>query len=340
MSNRLRQRASVATDHGVRAGGNGMINSKVKTSALSAMNYQHAFHAGNFADVHKHVVLARILLYLQQKPAAFRVIDSHAGAGRYDLFGPEPTRSGEWHDGIARLWQARAKGEGRGAGWPLLKPYLEAVGACNPDGRLRTYPGSPALVQHFMRQQDRLIACEIEPRSYALLAAALHGDRRAKALAVDGWTALSAYVPPKERRGLVLVDPPYEDTADVTRLPTALAAAHRKWRTGTYTLWYPIKGRDEVEALARQLRRLDIANIMRSELLPGSPRAEGGLAGSGLIVVNPPFTLERELRTVLPLLVSLLAPRSGQGSNQGALPGSNQGSQRGSHRLDWLAPNR
>jgi 23S rRNA (adenine2030-N6)-methyltransferase len=329
-----------ASDGGVRAGRNGDINSKVKTSAVSAMNYQHAFHAGNFADVHKHVALARILLYLQQKPAAFRVIDSHAGAARYDLCGPEATRSGEWHNGIARLWEACPQGEGRGAGWPLLQPYLEAVAACNPDGRLHTYPGSPALVQHLMRQQDRLIACEIEPRSFVSLTAALHGDRRAKALAIDGWTALGAYVPPKERRGLVLVDPPYEDSADFTRLSAALAAAHRKWRTGTYALWYPIKGRDGPDALARQLRRLNIANILRSELLPGSPRAEGGLAGSGLIVVNPPFTLERDLRIVLPVLVSLLAPRPGQESNQEALPGSNQGSQRGSHRLDWLTPDR
>jgi 23S rRNA (adenine2030-N6)-methyltransferase len=306
------------------------------------MNYQHAFHAGNFADVHKHVVLARILLYLQQKPAAFRVIDSHAGAGRYDLFGAEPTRSGEWRDGIARLWQARRHDQGRGgAGWPLLDPYLEAVAACNPDGRLRTYPGSPALVAHFMRQQDRLIACEIAPRACASLAAALRGDRRAKALPIDGWTALAAYVPPKERRGLVLVDPPFEDTGDFRRLSAALALAHRKWRTGIYALWYPIKGRDGPDALARQLRRLDIANILRSEFFPGSPRTEGGLAGSGLIVVNPPFALARELHIVLPVLMSLLAPRPGrgsddQGSNQAALPGSNQGS----HRLDWLTPNR
>jgi 23S rRNA (adenine2030-N6)-methyltransferase len=303
------------------------------------MNYQHAFHAGNFADVHKHVVLARILLYLRQKPAAFRVIDSHAGAGRYDLFGPEPTRSGEWHDGIARLWEARAPGEGGAAGWPLLKPYLEAVASCNPDGRLRTYPGSPALVQHFMRQQDRLIACEIEPRCCASLAAALRGDRRAKALAIDGWTALCAYVPPKERRGLVLVDPPYEDTADFLRLSATLAAAYRKWRTGTYALWYPIKGRDGPDVLARHLRRLNIANILRSELFPGSPREKCGLIGSGLIVVNPPFMLERELRIVLPALVSLLAPRPGQGSNQEALA-SHQGIHCGSHRLDWLTPNR
>lgn len=300
------------------------------------MNYQHAFHAGSFADVHKHVVLARILLHLRQKPAAFRVIDSHAGAGRYDLFAPEPTRSGEWRDGIARIWQAQA--EVRRHGWPLLAPYLEAVAACNPDGRLRSYPGSPALVQHFMRQHDRLIACEIEPRAFALLAAALRGDHRAKALSIDGFTALPAYVPPKERRGLVVVDPPYEDAADFTRLAAVLAVAHRKWRTGTYALWYPIKGRERPDALCRRLRRFDIANMLRSELLAASPGAEGGLAGSGLIVVNPPYTLERELRIMLPTLVRLLAPRVGRGGDHG----SNQGaeSHRGSHRLDWLTLDR
>jgi 23S rRNA (adenine2030-N6)-methyltransferase len=298
------------------------------------MNYQHAFHAGNFADVHKHVVLCRILLHLLKKPAAFRVIDSHAGAGRYDLFGAEPTRSGEWRDGIGRLWQARGERDSRIDRWPLLKPYLEAVAACNPDGRLRLYPGSPLLLAHFMRRQDRLIACETAPRAFSSLEAALRGDRRAKVLPIDGWTALSAYVPPKERRGLVLVDPPYEEAADFARLSAALAVAHRKWRTGIYALWYPIKGREGPDALARQLRRLAIANILRSELLPGAPRAQGALAGSGLIVVNPPFTLERELHIVFPELVRLLAPD--QGRDQGAIPGSNQGS----HRLDWLTPNR
>ena len=310
--------------------------------SAAAMNYQHAFHAGNFADVHKHAVLARILVHLRRKPAAFRVIDTHAGAGRYDLLAAEPNRSGEWRDGIKRIWDARAKNplllppppgrglllpplslprQGRGRGGRLLAPYLDAVAALNPDGKLRTYPGSPLIAQSLLRPQDRLIACELEPRSAASLAAALRGDRRAKALAIDGWTALCAYVPPKERRGLVLVDPPFEDAADFMRLSGALAAAHRKWPTGIYMLWYPIKAREAPDALARRLQRLAIAKVLRCEIMLGPPRADARLVGSGLIVVNPPFTLDAELRILLPALGRMLSP-------QAAL------------RLDWLTPDR
>jgi 23S rRNA (adenine2030-N6)-methyltransferase len=270
------------------------------------MNYRHAFHAGNFADVHKHSVLARILVHLCLKPAAFRVIDTHAGAGRYDLAGAEASRSGEWRQGIERVWEAKR----RGSAHALLAPYLDAVAAFNPDGTLRTYPGSPLIAASLLRASDRLIACELEPRLAALLAAALRGDRRAKALAMDGWTALSAYVPPKERRGLVLVDPPFEEAADFMRLSNALSVAYRKWPTGIYLLWYPIKERAAHDGLARRLRRLGLANILRSELMLGQPRAQSGLLGSGLIVVNPPFTLERDMRVFMPVLAAALSPEA------------------------------
>jgi 23S rRNA (adenine2030-N6)-methyltransferase len=282
------------------------------------MNYQHAFHAGNFADVHKHVVLARILTHLRAKPAAFRVIDSHAGAGRYDLLAAEPSRSGEWRDGIKRVWEEAAQGELGPQVRGLLEPYLEAVSACNGDGVLRIYPGSPLIARHLLRSQDRLIACELEPRSATALAAALRGDRRAKAVAIDGWTAIGAFIPPKERRGLVLVDPPFEEIADFMRLSGALAAAHRKWPTGIYILWYPIKARAASEALARRLRKLAIAKVLRSEIMRGPPRTDAGLVGSGLIVVNPPFTLEPDLRALLPALGRVLA-------------------EHGSQRMDWLS---
>jgi 23S rRNA (adenine2030-N6)-methyltransferase len=268
------------------------------------MNYRHAFHAGGFADVHKHSILVRALLHLRQKPAAFRVIDTHAGAGRYELSGPEPSRSREWRHGIERLWERRRSGPVH----ELLAPYLDAVAALNPNGELRNYPGSPLIAKGLMRPQDRLIACELEPGSATLLAAALRGDRRAKALAIDGWTAAGAYVPPRERRGLVLVDPPFEDAADFTRLPDVLAAAHRKWPTGTYLLWYPVKDRGAPDALARRLKKLNMPNILRCELTIGAPRAEGGLVGSGLIAVNPPFTLEQDLRVLMPALCGLLEP--------------------------------
>jgi 23S rRNA (adenine2030-N6)-methyltransferase len=270
------------------------------------MNYRHAFHAGNFADVHKHSVLARILLHLRAKPAAFRIIDTHAGAGRYDLFAPEPSRGGEWHGGIGRVWEAARQG----AMPALLAAYLEAVAALNPDGKLRAYPGSPLIAHNLLRPQDRLVACEFEPRSAALLTKALRGDARAKAILIDGWTALGAYVPPKERRGLVLIDPSFEDAADFTLLSSALAAAYRKWPSGIYLLWYPIKERGAPDALARRLGRLGVPNVLRSELTLGPPRTAAGLFGSGLIVVNPPFTLERDLRTFLPALAKILSPEA------------------------------
>jgi len=275
------------------------------------MNYQHAFHAGNFADVHKHAVLTLILDYLRAKPAAFRVIDSHAGSGRYDLLGPEAMRSGEWRDGIARVVQALPALRDSAA-YALLKGYSEVVGALNADGKLRLYPGSPLIAKARLRQQDRLIACELEPRAAASLESVLHGDPRAKVLAMDGWTAIGANVPPKERRGLVLIDPPFEDAADFTRLAVALGEAHRKWPTGIYMLWYPIKQRDAADALARRLRRLAVPKVLRSEITLEPPRADAGLVGSGLIVVNPPYTLERDLKILLPVLVRVLSPAAVQ----------------------------
>ena len=291
------------------------------------MNYRHAFHAGGFADVLKHAVLARILVYLRAKPAAFRVIDTHAGAGRYDLSGPEASRGGEWPDGIGRLLGAAIGEEARA----LLAPYLDAVAACNGDGRLAVYPGSPALVRTLLRPQDRLIACELEPGAAAALARYLSRDARCKAVAIDGWTALNAYVPPKERRGLVLVDPPFEDAGDFPRLARMLSAAHRKWATGTYLAWYPIKQQSAPEALARRLAGAGIAKILRAELSVAASRSRSDaspapaaiqsrrLDACGLIVINPPWSLAGELAILLPELAVALS-----GAGEGA------------HCVDWL----
>src|SRR6516225_3316647 len=280
------------------------------------MNYRHAFHAGNFADVVKHAVLVRVLLHLRAKPAPFRVIDTHAGAGRYDLRGPEANRRREWRDGIGRLVTAPVMEPARA----LLAPYLDAVAALNDGRGLSTYPGSPALSQAFLRAQDRLIACELEPNAAAELKGNLAGDKRSKAIAIDGWTALNAYVPPKERRGLVLIDPAFEDTADFARLAEALAAAHRKWASGIYLGWYPIKERTAPDALARRLRASGMAKILRAELTVAAPRAATRLGACGLIVINPPWTLAGELAMLLPELARALSA-AGEGS----------------HRVDWLA---
>jgi 23S rRNA (adenine2030-N6)-methyltransferase len=280
------------------------------------MNYRHAFHAGNFADVVKHAVLARILVHLRSKPAAFRVIDTHAGAGHYDLGGPEATRSAEWQNGIGRLY---------GAGLDptvssLLAPYLDVVASHNSSGPLRAYPGSPAIIQAFLRSPDRLLACELEPNAAAALKRVFSNDRRVKTIAIDGWTALNAYVPPPERRGLVLIDPPYEDAGDFPN--QGLEAAHRKWANGIYLLWYPIKGRQQPDALARRLRRSGINKILRTELnIAAADPAR--LTGCGLITVNPPWGLEEELRILLPALAPILAVADGGGV-----------------RIDWIAGER
>ena len=283
------------------------------------MNYRHAFHAGSFADVFKHAVLCRILNYLRTKPAPFRVIDTHAGAGLYDLAGSEASRGGEWHAGIARLMAAELAPPVAA----LLAPYLEVVNALNERGRLRTYPGSPALARAWLRAQDRLIACEIEPQAAAALRQNLRGDIRIKTLEIDGWTALGAYVPPKERRGLVLVDPPFEAEGDFVRLARGLAAAHRKWATGIYALWYPIKGSSERDVLAKRLRRQGIAKILRGELTVAPLSDPDRLNGCGMILVNPPWTLEKELSVLLPALAAILG-RDGKGG----------------YRLDWLTGDR
>ncbi|HEX5210296.1 MAG TPA: 23S rRNA (adenine(2030)-N(6))-methyltransferase RlmJ [Pseudolabrys sp.] len=283
------------------------------------MNYRHAFHAGNFADVFKHAVLCRILTYLRTKPAPFRVIDTHAGAGLYDLAGSEASRGGEWRNGIARLTAA----ELAPAVAALLTPYLEVVNALNERGRLKIYPGSPALARAWLRPQDRLIACEVEPQAGAALRQNLRGDPRIKTLDVDGWTALGAYVPPKERRGLVLVDPPFEEPGEFQRLAHGLAAAHRKWATGIYALWYPIKGSSERDALAKSLRRQGLSKMLRCELTIAPLSDPDRLNGCGMILANPPWTLEKELAVLLPALAAILG-RDGKGG----------------YRIDWLARER
>jgi 23S rRNA (adenine2030-N6)-methyltransferase len=267
------------------------------------MNYRHAYHAGNFADVVKHAALCRVLVHLCEKPAAFRVIDTHAGAGRYDLAGPEAAKTQEWRDGIGRLMGATLTEPARS----LLAPYLDAVAALNPGGRLHSYPGSPALARTLLRRQDRLIACELEPRAAAALQDNLRGDQRCKAIAIDGWTALTAYVPPVERRGLVLIDPPFEQPDEFSRLAQGLAAAHRKWPTGSYLLWYPIKDQAEGAAFAKKLVRLGIAKMLRAELILPTAGPDLGLRGSGLIAVNPPWTLHDELKILLPALAEALS---------------------------------
>jgi 23S rRNA (adenine2030-N6)-methyltransferase len=267
------------------------------------MNYRHAFHAGNFADVIKHIVLVRILTYLQDKPAAFRVIDTHAGAGRYDLTGEEAQRSGEWLTGIARVMQARFSE----AASPLVAPYLDIIRAFNPPRELRAYPGSPLIVRALLRPQDRLTACELEPKARKHLIEALRRDTQARVVDLDGWTALPAFVPPNERRGLVVIDPPYEAKDEFARIASGFAEAFTKWPTGSYLLWYPAKSRRATDELARHVASVAAGGpspgkCLRLEFSAAPQAADGALVSAGLLLVNPPWSLASELKTILPEL--------------------------------------
>jgi 23S rRNA (adenine2030-N6)-methyltransferase len=271
------------------------------------MNYRHAFHAGNFADVLKHVIITRILIHLREKATPFRVIDTHAGEGLYDLSGEAASRTGEWRDGIGRLVDASLPADTA----ELVAPYLAAVRACNRADELRYYPGSPVLIRHLLRPQDRLIACELEPRAAAALSRHLRESPAAKVMAIDGWIALNAYVPAKERRGLVIVDPPFEQPDELTRLADGVTAAHRKWPTGIYLMWYPVKDQDSADRFIRRMRRAGIKKCLGVRFAVAAPRPDGGLSACGMVVVNPPWKLAAEIRTFAPALIGVLKRDNG-----------------------------
>jgi 23S rRNA (adenine2030-N6)-methyltransferase len=267
------------------------------------MNYRHIYHAGNFADVLKHAVLARLIAYLKQKDKPFRVIDTHAGIGIYDLSSEEAQKTGEWLDGIGRLMQAPLPA----AVEPLLRPYFDTVRALNPDGGIRYYPGSPKIARLLLRPEDRLSLMELHPADYEVLAENFAGDFQTRVTHLDGWLAMNAHLPPKEKRGLVLVDPPFEIEGEYRRLVDGLAKAHRKFPGGIYCLWYPLKNGAPVDDFHQALKDLEIPKILCAELSVRSRRETTGLSGSGLIVVNPPYTLKDELDVLLPFLKQKLA---------------------------------
>jgi 23S rRNA (adenine2030-N6)-methyltransferase len=273
------------------------------------MNYRHAFHAGNFADVFKHIFLTRLLVYLARKDAPFRVIDTHAGEGAYDLSSDEARRSGEWRDGVARL----AGVEMSAALRELLAPYLDIVGPLDAEGRPALYPGSPVIARRFMRADDRAIFCELRPDAYEALRARFARDKCVKALHMDGYMGLSAFVPPKERRGLVLIDPPFEQSGETRVMLDAFLNAYRKWPNGGYALWRPIKDLDETRMFYRDLAASGVRRILRLELFVAHVREGERLRRTGLVVVNPPYTFEQEARAILPFLSERLAQGDGAG---------------------------
>jgi 23S rRNA (adenine2030-N6)-methyltransferase len=274
------------------------------------MNYRHAYHAGNFADVLKHVVLSRVLMHMAKKDAAFRVIDTHAGIGIYDLASEAAEKTGEWKGGIGRLMGPGAEPLPE-AVTPLLAPYLDAIRSCNADGHLRRYPGSPCLALALMRRQDRLVANELHPEDAVTLDRTLAGDQRAKVLGLDGWLALKAQLPPKERRGVILVDPPFEEPGELERLVQGMRNALRRFAGGVYLLWYPIKDPRPIARFHEAMAAVAPPESLAIDLLIRAPTDIDRLNGSGLVVLNPPYTLEADLGALLPVLRERLAVGAG-----------------------------
>ena len=267
------------------------------------MNYRHIYHAGNFADVLKHAVLARLVTYMQGKDKAFRVLDTHAGIGLYDLSSEEAQKTGEWLDGIGRLLAEDlppAVGE-------ILEPYFKVIHELNPEGGLKHYPGSPKLARMLFRPQDRLSAMELHPDDYETLHRLFDNDFQSRITHLDGWLSLGAHLPPKEKRGIVLVDPPFEIEGEYERLVEGLEKAARRFPGGVYCLWYPLKKNAPIPAFHKALKETGIPKMLCAELSVKSDRETTGLSGSGLIVVNPPFTLKQELDALLPFLKEKLA---------------------------------
>ncbi len=273
------------------------------------MNYRHVYHAGNFADVLKHTVLALVIEHLKLKPAPFRVIDTHAGIGVYDLGSEAATKTGEWREGIGRILDAGATLSPEAAA--VLAPYLDVVRALNGDGSLARYPGSPLLARHLMREGDRLVVNELHVEDRAALAKLFARDRAVKVLGLDGFTALKSLLPPKERRGVVLVDPAYEVAGELARLVDGLKEVERRFATGTILLWYPIKDEKPIARFRSQIAELGLAKALAVELLVRKPDDPARLNGAGLIVVNAPFTLSARLGALLPDLARLLAQGPG-----------------------------
>jgi 23S rRNA (adenine2030-N6)-methyltransferase len=278
------------------------------------MNYRHAYHAGNFADVLKHIVLVQGLEHLKKKPAPFRVIDSHAGIGRYRLDAKETALTGEWRDGIARVLAEAPKAPATAL--RVLQPYLDVVAASNTGHEgLLVYPGSPQITASLLRRGDTLVANELHKDDSKRLAKNFEDDRQVKVMTLDGWTALKSLLPPHERRGLVLVDPPYEEPGELRRLTEALGHALDRFKSGLYLLWYPIKDPKHVQRFRRGIietaTAAGIETVLDLELLLRAPRNPDLLNGCGVIVVNPPFTLQADMAAILPLLAQWFAAGPG-----------------------------
>ncbi len=273
------------------------------------LSYRHAFHAGNHADVLKHFVEIEIIRHLAQKPTPFWYIDTHAGAGVYALEEGYATRNAEHLGGISRLWN--------NPDLPAaLQPYLDSVRAVNPDGQLRLYPGSPWCAEQALPREGKLRLFELHPSDFALLETncAELGGRRVKAARQDGFEGIKAMLPPPPRRALTLIDPPYEDKRDYQRVPQALQECLKRFATGVYAVWYPLLQRKDMQELPAALKKLPAKSWLNVTLTVQKPSADGfGMHGSGMFILNPPWTLASTLEDVMPWLADALKLDNGAG---------------------------
>lgn len=290
------------------------------------MNYRHAYHAGNFADVVKHVALVLAIERLKQKDAAFRVIDTHAGIGSYDLASEAALKTREWEAGIGRLLGPAAEPLPAEVE-SLLRPYLSAVRSLNEPGKLTHYPGSPRLARALIRPQDTLVVNELHLQDAASLRAQFRRDAQTKVLQLDGWVALKSLLPPKERRGVILIDPPFEAAGELDRIVDGLSEARKRFATGIYIVWYPIKDQRPLRGFHRRLQETGFEKILRADFLIRPPIDPDRLNGCGLAIVNPPYRMDADLGMMLSFLADRLAT---------AAPGEAAGSA----DLAWLVPPR
>ncbi len=265
------------------------------------MNYRHAYHAGNHADVLKHIVLARVIEHMKKKDKAFRVIDAHAGIGVYDLKGIEAGKTGEWETGIGKM-AAPFSPEVEA----LIAPYREAIAKLNPQGGIVQYPGSPDLALGLMRYDDRMVANELHPEDAMTLQRNLGWDERVKVTELDADTCIKANLPPPERRGVILIDPPYEVKNEAERVIRMIRHGLRRFAQGVFMLWYPVKADGLENVLTSEVQAMGVASTLRVELMVREAFDAGGLAGSGLLILNAPWKLDEDLRVIVPALAERL----------------------------------
>jgi 23S rRNA (adenine2030-N6)-methyltransferase len=273
------------------------------------MNYRHDYHAGNFADVVKHVVLARVVTYMMAKPRPFRVIDTHAGAGRYDLLGPEASKTGEWRDGIGRIFAAHFPP----AVTKIIEPYLNAVRAVNTTDELKVYPGSSLIARMIMRPEDVLVANELNAEEYGRLKRAFGRTKNTTILNIDARHAVKSLLPPKERRGVILIDPPFEVKSEFDDLAVAVKEAMARFSAGVYLVWYPLKDEVAADRFVAEATRDSSLEFLDVRFSVCAPFPGLGLTAAGLLVLNPPYLLRAELETLLPYLKDVLSEGTGSG---------------------------